>query len=194
MADGLQVIARRPSPPPSRAGAAGEGRRRAIEALVELLEEVTWDAISVSDVVERAAMSRSTFYAHFVDRWDVMAAALPEVLGGSTGPGDAPVDLRALLERAAGMRSMLAPVLGEPSIDHVHRLARDLWRSRAATGGVDAEDPLVADLMAGVLVVVLRRVVARSRPLAAADAHAALMAADAAIRSARAPVALRRSA
>jgi AcrR family transcriptional regulator len=196
MAEELRAIARRPTTPGSSRGRARDGRRRAIDALVELLDEAVWDTISVSDVVERAALSRSTFYAHFVDRWDLMGAALPELLGGSTGPRGESHDVRVLLERAQEMRSTLGPVLGDPAIEHVHRLALRGWTGRPGERAPDDElvADVMADLMAGVFLVLLRRVVHPSRQLAAEDAHTVLMAVEAAIRAARAPEALRWSA
>ena len=41
-------------------------------ALVELLHERTFDTITVSDILERAGVGRSTFYAHYRNKQDVL--------------------------------------------------------------------------------------------------------------------------
>lgn len=41
-------------------------------ALVELIQQSDYDAITVQDIGERAEVSRTTFYAHFQDKDDIM--------------------------------------------------------------------------------------------------------------------------
>ncbi len=43
-----------------------------VNALMELLEKKTWDKISIKDICENALISRSTFYAHFKDKYDLL--------------------------------------------------------------------------------------------------------------------------
>ena len=42
------------------------------EALIELMREKGYSAITVSDVIERANVGRSTFYAHYRDKDDLL--------------------------------------------------------------------------------------------------------------------------
>lgn len=51
-------------------------RRRLLEALMTLMTEKGYDAVTVQDVIDRADVSRSTFYAHFVSKDDLLANAL----------------------------------------------------------------------------------------------------------------------
>ncbi|HEU5076508.1 MAG TPA: TetR/AcrR family transcriptional regulator [Polyangiaceae bacterium] len=51
-------------------------KRALFEALVELMIEKGYDAISVADVADRANVGRSTFYAHYADKEDLLQESL----------------------------------------------------------------------------------------------------------------------
>ena len=51
--------------------------RRLIEqALFDLWQERGWDDISVMDIAERAGVNRSTFYAHYDDKYDLLGYSI----------------------------------------------------------------------------------------------------------------------
>jgi AcrR family transcriptional regulator len=50
------------------------------EAFVELLRERGYDAITVSDIIERANIGRSTFYSHYQDKDDLFVSELDRVI------------------------------------------------------------------------------------------------------------------
>jgi AcrR family transcriptional regulator len=52
------------------------------EALIALIVEKPYDAITVQDVIERANVGRSTFYAHYRDKEDLLAGSFERVLDG----------------------------------------------------------------------------------------------------------------
>ena len=56
-------------------------RSRLKKALVELMGEKGFDALTVSDVTRRAGVNRGTFYLHFVDKYDMLEKLEDEVIG-----------------------------------------------------------------------------------------------------------------
>lgn len=70
-------------PVPSKPSSARKPDRRVektkhalFDALVELMIEKGYEAISVADVAERANVGRSTFYAHYADKDDLLQESL----------------------------------------------------------------------------------------------------------------------
>ena len=54
-------------------------RRALKEGLKDLILEKGYEAITVQDIIDRADISRSTFYSHFVDRDDLLLAILSDL-------------------------------------------------------------------------------------------------------------------
>jgi AcrR family transcriptional regulator len=55
-------------------------RRLIAESLIELMAEVRYDRITVQQIIDRADVGRSTFYAHFRDKEDVLISESERVL------------------------------------------------------------------------------------------------------------------
>ena len=86
------------SRPQERSSGAGSDRRiqrtRALlhEALGSLIREKAYDRITVAEILDRAKVSRSTFYIHFRDKDDLLVSGMRTFLvgvlsikGGATG-------------------------------------------------------------------------------------------------------------
>lgn len=54
-------------------------RKSLIEAFVEIVNEKSFEKVTIQDLTERAQINRATFYAHFQDKYDL----LDEVIGDS---------------------------------------------------------------------------------------------------------------
>ncbi|MBS4201338.1 TetR/AcrR family transcriptional regulator [Bacillus sp. FJAT-49732] len=51
-------------------------------ALVELMEEKGFEAITVKDITNKAKINRGTFYAHYQDKFDLMTKCQEEIMQG----------------------------------------------------------------------------------------------------------------
>src|SRR5437773_10663972 len=57
----------------------GKTRKALKEALTDLILERGYEAVTVQDVIDRADVGRSTFYAHFLDKDDLLMAILADL-------------------------------------------------------------------------------------------------------------------
>src|SRR5438477_4624508 len=48
------------------------------EALLALLAEKNFDAVTVQDIAERSTINRATFYGHFVDKYELFGSYIHE--------------------------------------------------------------------------------------------------------------------
>jgi len=94
-------------------------RARLHRALVALILERGWDRVSVRDVCIRAGVGRSTFYAHFADKEDLLIGGLDDVRDGlrrQRTDHDPPFGfLHGLIEHADESRRMFRAVIGKRS-------------------------------------------------------------------------------
>lgn len=100
-------------------------------ALVELIEEKGFEAITVKDITTKANINRGTFYAHYQDKFDLMSKSQEEIMQemsdivkqnfsnfieeiGSNSPLEKPFTLTVsifeyLNENSEFMKAMLGP-------------------------------------------------------------------------------------
>jgi AcrR family transcriptional regulator len=57
-------------------------RRQIKDALVSLMLEKDYDRITVQEIIDRADIGRSTFYAHYVDKEDLLLRGVAEIVYG----------------------------------------------------------------------------------------------------------------
>lgn len=123
----------RPTTPPD----IGERsqRRRIVDAMIDSCAEKTYAATTISDIVARAHISRTTFYKHFEDKRACFDAAiqhciarLEEVSAAAHAPEDDPPD---------AVRKSTAAVLGA--------LAARPGLAQLLTGDAMAVDPQVIE-------------------------------------------------
>lgn len=127
-----------PKPPPKNA-ALRKGDKRVIrtrdvlgDALIQLMHEKPFEQITVQHVLDRAGVSRSTFYTHFTgkndlflgdvdDFWERMSSLLSR--RGETSNRVAPV--REFFAHIAEARELYAALVASGKIHDVMDLGRD---------------------------------------------------------------------
>jgi AcrR family transcriptional regulator len=96
---------------------AASQRGRVLAAMAEAVAEKGYGAVSVSDVVSRAGVSRKTFYAHFEDKLTCFLAAYDlgvDVLFSTVAEAGAGLDDPLVIARAR-VRRYLETLAAEPA-------------------------------------------------------------------------------
>jgi AcrR family transcriptional regulator len=138
-------------------------RRTLNEALIALILEKGYDRVTVQDILDRADVGRSTFYAHFRDKEALLTANFDDLgeqlradLDAMTR-GVAPTDpakpvgviYRHAYERRAAYKAVCGKQGGNIVYGHLHRLVggllRDHLRPHLAAVGSDLPVDVVAE-------------------------------------------------
>lgn len=132
---------------PARAGVADRRtlRTRGIlhQALMRLIRERGYDAISIVDIADAANVGRSTFYAHFTGKDDLLQAGLDHLRAllraehAALPPGD------------AGERMLAFCGFMTAHLQEQHQLYRGLVRSRAGPIIIDRIRDLLLEAVRG---------------------------------------------
>jgi AcrR family transcriptional regulator len=148
-------------------------RQRILDAMIESCGEKTFPATTISDVVARARISRTTFYKHFEDKRACFDAALlycvealREIAGEAYGADDSPADaarkataavVEALAQRPGLAQLLIGDAIAvEPAVVERYRKAtipalEALWGREGAQVKVHI-DPRLAFGQAHVLI------------------------------------------
>jgi AcrR family transcriptional regulator len=94
-------------------------------ALIDLMSEQRYDEITVQDIIERANIGRSTFYAHYVDKEDLLVSGVTRVL-----------DMLSLDGQPLGARDQQALPSLAGFFQHVHD-HHHLYKALAHGGGIE---------------------------------------------------------
>jgi AcrR family transcriptional regulator len=107
-----------------------------LAAFIELVLERGYAAIGIADIVERADIGRSTFYAHFKSKDDLLIASMQwmfDILAESTSPGASREPLDNLVAHYWSNRRLARVVLSHP-IEPKLRRALSATIERRLTG------------------------------------------------------------
>ena len=118
-------------------------RKMLREALIDLIPEKGYDAITVKDITDRATLNRATFYLHYRDKSDLLAKGFEETWTELTAENPLPVkedgrlelsgtkvtvltDFKHVLQNAAFYRVML----GERGVaEFIHRMQQHVYET-----------------------------------------------------------------
>lgn len=138
-------------------------------ALIALILEKGYDAVTVADIIGRADIGRSTFYTHYTDKQHVLNASLDKVATFLRAHGDACGGRlfgfsRALFEHVHEQRDLLRALLGRRGgtvvYNRIRQLLTDLVRDELEPRtGRDAVVPvaLAVDSVVGAYLALLSR-------------------------------------
>lgn len=144
-----------------------------VEALVSLMQEKYYEAITVQDIIDRADVGRSTFYAHFTDKGDLMTGVLVhmmDVLGSMERQQPKPGSLqllpvRDLFEHVQENRHLFKGIERGHALELFSEKAQEYWSqqvaSRLQAHMVEGQQPAVpipvmAHYVSGILLMMLR--------------------------------------
>ncbi|MEU6717494.1 TetR/AcrR family transcriptional regulator [Nonomuraea sp. NPDC046802] len=125
-------------------------RRMVQEALIGLILEKGYEAVTVTDIIDRADVGRSTFYSHFTDKQDVLLSNLDELAFLRPAPAGGPDKLFAFslptLEHVREQERLVRALLGRRGGGPVHargeQLLADLVRDELLAAGARASAAL----------------------------------------------------
>ena len=148
-------------------------RRLIVDALIALMREKRYDRITVQEIIDRADVGRSTFYAQFRNKEDVLVSEFDRVLGllheqhlaATEESADNLLPSLALFRHVQEQQPLYAALVRGLALElhqqAVHRNLRDQAARQLAlsTGSHELAVPpeIIADYLAGALLTLVRR-------------------------------------
>lgn len=148
-------------------------QRNLHEALMALMQEKRYDDITVQNIIDRADMGRSTFYAHYQDKEDLMTSGLVHlmevlsqmVVEPSTAGTTRLLPTRELLEHVQENQNLFAGMVRGQGLELFFEKGQEFWirklttelQARLPQGRQPAVPiPVIAQFVAGTFVAMLR--------------------------------------
>jgi AcrR family transcriptional regulator len=158
-------------------------RRALQQALVALVADRGYDRITVQDLLDRADVGRSTFYAHFRDKDALFTSCFDDLRDGlrreldamehHAAPADPTRPVGVIFEHADAHREVYKAVClrqgGNVATRHLHDLLADLLRGHLDEVGTRLPVEIVAEYHASALLGVLVWWVRRDFPYGPAE-------------------------
>lgn len=142
-------------------------RRLIVDALLALLQEKRYDRITVQEIIDRADVGRTTFYAQFRNKEDVLLSEVERVLGllheQQLASTEEPVDhllpsagfFQHVQETKSFYPILVRGLAIDPHYQAVHRYLRDQTAQQlalvAGSRTLGVPPAIIADYLAGAL-------------------------------------------
>lgn len=131
-------------------------------ALFELVKERRWEKITVQQLLDRAQVSRSTFYAHYESKLDVLTSGVPDVTGLiAVDPTTGALDLVGVFEHADEVADVFGALLSQPVLGDISTALERGLRDRLDQMIDHRSSPRLSEFLAGALMSTLRTYVTR---------------------------------
>jgi AcrR family transcriptional regulator len=146
-------------------------RRLIVDALLALMLEKRYDRITVQEIIDRADVGRTTFYAQFRNKEDLLQSELERVfallqarhLASAADPADQLLPslglFRHVQEHQPFYPALVRGLGSDPHEQTVHRLLRDRAARQLALAGdsrpLAVPPEIVADYLAGALLTLI---------------------------------------
>ena len=147
-------------------------RRLLSTALIELMLEQRYDEITVQDIIDRANIGRSTFYAHYLDKEDLLVSGFTRVLDTLSqhpqphgeAEGQAPPSLTRFFQHVQDHHQLYKALVHGGGIDRLFKKSHQHMRRNIEqhlitlipAGQTPAAPlPLVADYLSGAILSML---------------------------------------
>lgn len=108
------------------------------DALFALIQTKGYDKVTVQDIIDRADVGRSTFYAHYdtkddllLSSMDLLTADIDRFLQGASSLEGPVLPVRGLFHHVADQHPVFRALFGTSGIDLTMRAARDMLAARA---------------------------------------------------------------
>jgi AcrR family transcriptional regulator len=111
-------------------------------ALLSLVQEQGYERITVQDILDRADVGRSTFYAHYRDKEDLLLSGFEDIRSALIEERD------AARQAAGGTSEFLHPLLTVFRHVEAHR---HFWQPLTRKGGADVVVRILRDYVANLL-------------------------------------------
>jgi AcrR family transcriptional regulator len=162
-------------------------RELVTDALITLIEERGYERVTVQDIIDRADVGRSTFYAHFRDKEELLLSAFDDLraafegyeqqLGGDHAGHKGPWPTLALFEHASEYPELYKAMVGKRGADvvrrHLHTLLSELmldhFRARAPGGDTRVPMEVIVEAAVSALLGLLVWWLENERPYSSAE-------------------------
>src|SRR6266700_8161509 len=84
------------------------------QAFIELTVEKGFAALTVRDITERAMVNRSTFYRHYLDKYDLLEQYMNEIYELTDGASPGPLNLLKHIQQFADFYRVMLGAKGDP--------------------------------------------------------------------------------